>query len=504
MSTHRTPPNDSRAAGWVDLDDEWEITTIPLVDRRHGLEGGGSVLARNTYADAITAAKRLGGQLATVAQLKAKAALPGAIVLTPFLGTPTAETSLHHSKLHDADVDRQMTEAGWTGEQPVAGAGKHWVDPDEDEDTDHDEDGDLDEYSHLWGWDKDGAGPGDEQWQPRMSAHKGRSHHDDGTTTEVVRRKGTTDMPSTIPPPPDDDPEPTAPGDKGAAVIAWQQFLRRYFDARGLPDPLPKFGDDGIHSPLPGETEAATQRWRELDDPYADDDASAVTVAAVTQLTPPPSESYPPDTLPSPPPWWETFLDGIPFKQAQSYYAGRRMPLEGICLHVAVIAETSTAAEGLSSWAGGGKIGVSWGYAVDNDSTRQSVKDEHTAWACPGLNSSRIHIELAGDVQTAAQWDDDYSRAVIANTAKLVAALCLKHGFPVRRNDFADLLVHRPGICDHNEGRLALLEAKRRNMRKAPWFDARKGRFKSTSHVDLGEHFPWHDFMAQVRAHAAA
>ena len=187
MPIHHTAPEDARVAGFVVLDDEWEITTIPLVDRCHGLDNGGPVCARITWNEGLAVAKRYGGQLATVAQLKAKAKLPGAIVLKPFLGTPIAETTLHHSKLHDADCYRQALEAGWTGQEPVVGWGKHWVDADDDEETADTPTA----WSHIWGWDKDGAGPGEAVWQPRAGAHKGGGHFDDGTTVEIVRRRGT-------------------------------------------------------------------------------------------------------------------------------------------------------------------------------------------------------------------------------------------------------------------------------------------------------------------------
>lgn len=242
MTRHRTKADDARVAGWVELDDEWEITVVPLLDPNYGIADGsgqGYLFARLTYASALKAAARYGAQLPTAEHLQQLADI--GLQLYPYLGTPTAETTLLHSRLHDEDVARQLREAGWDGSVAVAGAGKHWID------------GAPAGKSRLMGWDKDGPGPGKALWQPPIVAHN-RSHHDDGTTTLLVRRKGTVsnediyegldeaaeatddnivaappEPPSTVvdaiselPPPPDTEPAPaslSAPGSRYVELV---------------------------------------------------------------------------------------------------------------------------------------------------------------------------------------------------------------------------------------------------------------------------------------------
>lgn len=201
MTRHRTLPDQAAVAGWAPLDDKQEITVLPVLDPRFGVGEGEAdpTFARLTYADALKVAKRYDATLPTPDDLKHLADV--GLQLFPFLGTPTAETSLHHSKLHDADVWRQLRARDWVADgaqQPVAGAGKHWVA------------GAPEGRSRLMGWDKDGPGPGRELWNPDMVAHN-RHHHDDGTTTLLVRpRQRAVDV--DLPPVSDTDPAPPPSG----------------------------------------------------------------------------------------------------------------------------------------------------------------------------------------------------------------------------------------------------------------------------------------------------
>lgn len=161
--------------GWAEVPGTGvEVTKLPLVSTTHALPDGTPLFGRLTYADA----------LAVAAQHRARLLAPGrihdlrrpgvAVQLTPYLGTPTAETDLLHAERHDADVWRQLRALGWDGTLPVVGAGKHWVA------------GAPPGRSRLEGWDRDGAGPGLALWQPDAVAHN-REHFDDGTTTVLER-----------------------------------------------------------------------------------------------------------------------------------------------------------------------------------------------------------------------------------------------------------------------------------------------------------------------------
>ena len=70
-------------------------------------------------------------------------------------------------------------------------------------------------------------------------------------------------------------------------------------------------------------------------------------------------------------------------------------------------------------------------YCVDVDSIVQCVRDRDVAWRAPGANHSSIGIEHAGRArQSRAEWDDPYSRAMLARSAALVANLCRKYKVP--------------------------------------------------------------------------
>jgi hypothetical protein len=171
----------------------------------------------------------------------------------------------------------------------------------------------------------------------------------------------------------------------------------------------------------------------------------------------------------------------IPFRQAGRFTAGRP---EGkpiwIVIHTAECAEVDTAAENLQAYAAT-TAPASWHYAVDCDSVTQSVHENHTAWAAPGANFLGIQIELAGTaLQTAAQWDDDYSRKTLELAARLVAEVSLRWAIPLERVGPAELQRGIPGVCGH--------------------IDATKA-FKKSSHVDPGKWFPWEKLLRRASHH---
>jgi len=167
------------------------------------------------------------------------------------------------------------------------------------------------------------------------------------------------------------------------------------------------------------------------------------------------------------------------FRQAKQYKPVTRKPTK-IVIHTAEIAELPTGAEALAAACATSDRVASWHYSVDCDSIWQSVLDEHVAFHAPGANHDGIGIELSGRAkQTAADWRDDYSLAVLELAAQLVARLCRKHGIPVRYVDEKGLLAGENGITTHHDVTQA---------------------FKRSTHTDPGEHFPMAEFVARVQA----
>jgi len=170
------------------------------------------------------------------------------------------------------------------------------------------------------------------------------------------------------------------------------------------------------------------------------------------------------------------------FLQARNYTQASRKPGDvlWIVLHSAELAEKPTAAEALAKWcAGPNAPRASWHYAVDPDSVTQSVLEEDVAWAAPGANRQGIHIELAGYArQTAEQWDDPPSRALLELAGELVADICTRWSIPVRYVASDALRASEPGITTHWQ------------VTKA---------FRRSTHTDPGAAFPMGAFVASVR-----
>jgi N-acetyl-anhydromuramyl-L-alanine amidase AmpD len=119
-------------------------------------------------------------------------------------------------------------------------------------------------------------------------------------------------------------------------------------------------------------------------------------------------------------------------------------------------------------------------FVVSDRETIQQVRLRDTAWAAPGANELGIQIEMVGRAnQTAEQWADAYSTAMLERVAVLVAALCAELGIPARMVDADGLRRGDLGITTH----AAVTRAWRRS-----------------THVDPGPSWPGDAFIAAVEA----
>jgi N-acetyl-anhydromuramyl-L-alanine amidase AmpD len=109
-------------------------------------------------------------------------------------------------------------------------------------------------------------------------------------------------------------------------------------------------------------------------------------------------------------------------------------------------------------------------YCIDSAEIVQSVADKDVAWHAPGCNQTGIGIEHAGFAkQTAEQWMDPYSKAMLKLSVELAADLCKRHGIPPVALDASALREGKAGITTH----AAVSEA-----------------FKRSTHWDPGPGFP--------------
>lgn len=134
------------------------------------------------------------------------------------------------------------------------------------------------------------------------------------------------------------------------------------------------------------------------------------------------------------------YLDQIPFRQARNYGGpDRGKPIRFVVIHSTEGSERLDSAEiALSMWATWDRQS-SVHYAVDQNSTVCAVRPEDKAWHAKGGNSDTIGIEHCGRAaQTRDEWLDAYGRGMLAQSARLVAALLVTFDIPFRRATAVD------------------------------------------------------------------
>ncbi len=170
----------------------------------------------------------------------------------------------------------------------------------------------------------------------------------------------------------------------------------------------------------------------------------------------------------------------IPFIQAKHYRKGRGgHKIDLFVMHTVQGPERTGTAEGIAEYFRTTTRPASSHYVSDVDSTIQCVKDSDQAAAAPGANQNGLHFELAGYAeQSAADWSDAYSEAMLRNVAALCAEKAKRYGVPLVWLSPADLKAGKRGFTSHN------------NVSEA-W-----GR---STHWDPGPWFPHARFLGWVR-----
>lgn len=174
----------------------------------------------------------------------------------------------------------------------------------------------------------------------------------------------------------------------------------------------------------------------------------------------------------------------LKFIQATHYTPASGRSIEVVVIHTMEAPEKPETAEGTARWFAGGRNApeASAHYCVDNNSVVQCVRDQDVAWAAPGCNHNGLQIEHAGYArQSAAEWQDTYSKAMLGLSAQLAARLCQRYGIPVRWLSAADLRAGKRGITSHA------------NVTKA---------FHKSTHWDPGPFFPAVQYVSMVKSSA--
>lgn len=158
--------------------------------------------------------------------------------------------------------------------------------------------------------------------------------------------------------------------------------------------------------------------------------------------------------------------------------------IRAVVIHDMEAPEGASTAENVGHWwAGPTAPQSSCHYGVDSDSICQYVREADIAWHVPSMNHDSIGVEHAGYAkQSAADWDDAYSRAMLARSAPLFAELCTRYGLPAKYLDAAALKRGEKGITTHRQASLA---------------------YTPGGHTDPGPNFPIAAFVALVASHMA-
>jgi N-acetyl-anhydromuramyl-L-alanine amidase AmpD len=173
--------------------------------------------------------------------------------------------------------------------------------------------------------------------------------------------------------------------------------------------------------------------------------------------------------------------------QAKYCTAGRSgRPPRWIVIHTTEGDERPGSAESVAEMFARGDRRTSAHFVVDASEVISCVQSVDTAWHIPGryqdrsVNTLAIGIEHCGTAhQTAAQWADATSEAMLRRSAGLAAVLCRKWNIPCRRVTKDDLKRGLPGITGHVDCSEAF----------------------GGTHWDPGPHWPWAHYLALVKEH---
>lgn len=167
------------------------------------------------------------------------------------------------------------------------------------------------------------------------------------------------------------------------------------------------------------------------------------------------------------------------FVPAANFRKSDNRQIRLVVLHSTESPEKPGKARDVALWfAGPSSPAASAHYVVDAGNTVQCVEERDMAWAAPGANHDGIHVEMVGYArQTAEDWADTYSAAMLERAATLAAFICHDYGLPARALGSDDLLAGAKGITTH----AAVTAAYRRS-----------------THTDPGPAFPLQLFVQRV------
>lgn len=170
------------------------------------------------------------------------------------------------------------------------------------------------------------------------------------------------------------------------------------------------------------------------------------------------------------------------FIQAKNYRWANRSSIRLVCIHTMENPERPNTAESVARWFAGPNAPMASAHlCVDNIDVVECVKPEHVAFGAPNANADGYHIEHAGRAsQTAEEWADSYSGAMLQLSAQKCAEICKAYSIPLLKLSPDDIGAGKRGICGH--------------------WDVTVAYRTSGGHTDPGAHFPWAHYISLVEA----
>lgn len=145
-------------------------------------------------------------------------------------------------------------------------------------------------------------------------------------------------------------------------------------------------------------------------------------------------------------------LRALPFIEAANFTPAQRTSIDLIVLHSTEGLEKAGSARNVATWfAGPTAPQASAHYVIDPVDVIRCVPDESVAWHAPGANAKGIGIELCGHAaQTAIEWGDEDSMAILGHAIDLCELLCRKWDIPPVLVDVKDIALRMArGFCTH-------------------------------------------------------
>lgn len=173
------------------------------------------------------------------------------------------------------------------------------------------------------------------------------------------------------------------------------------------------------------------------------------------------------------------YLDNLEYIPAANMKPRTTTP-DLIVLHSIESPQRVGAARSSAQWhATGNTIGSAHIHVDGGPAIIRGVPDDYRANGAAGANERGLHLEQAGRAaQTAAEWDNDFSRAMLDQAAHVVASWCIRYDIPAVLLGPADLRAGKPGVVTH----AAVSEA-----------------FGLSDHWDPGPNYPADKLLARVQ-----